>query len=217
MASSSGSLPFERVDPPNKRSRPAAFSEAYWTEDSDVTIEHTDPVFEHFELYEKTSGNNYTGRCMHCKVLFKGLKPGRAKAHLGKIKGKGIDFCHKVPTSVHGLYKLAPALPCKPATQQQAAQLFGNTEKKNSTDAAIADFFYDNAIAFNVVDSRSFKNMCSKLNVAGETYRPPDRRALGGKLLDEAESRTWKSVAPVYDSLPTLGGSMLCDGCAYST
>ena len=79
MASSSGSLPFERVDPPNKRSRPAAFSEAYWTEDSDVLIEHSDPVFEHFELYEKPSGNNYTGRCMHYKVMFKGLKPGPVK------------------------------------------------------------------------------------------------------------------------------------------
>ena len=111
MASSSGSLPFERVDPPNKRSRPAAFSEAYWTEDSDVLIEHTDPVFEHFELYERVNNNNCTGRCMHCKVMFKGLKPGRAKAHLGTIDGKLIEPCHKVPNSVHAINKLAPARP----------------------------------------------------------------------------------------------------------
>ena len=39
--------------------------------------------------------------------MFKGLKPGRAKAHSGKIKAKGIEPCHKVPNSVHGFYKFA--------------------------------------------------------------------------------------------------------------
>ena len=42
MASSSESLPFAHVDPPNKRSRPEVFSEAYWADDSEVLIEHTD-------------------------------------------------------------------------------------------------------------------------------------------------------------------------------
>ena len=58
MASSSGCLQFARVDAPNKRSRPEAFSEAYFTEESQILIKHDDPVFEHFGLYEKGSGNN---------------------------------------------------------------------------------------------------------------------------------------------------------------
>ena len=92
MASSSGSLPFPRKEAPNKRSRPEAFSEEYWADDSEPFLEHTDPVFDHFELLEKDRHHNYTGRCTHCKVVFKGLKPGRARAHLGKISKKGIDL-----------------------------------------------------------------------------------------------------------------------------
>ena len=66
----------------------------------------------------KGSGN-HTGRCAHCKVVFKALKPGRAKAHLRKIKGTGIQHCHKVPKEVHAFYKLAPALLSKQATQNK--------------------------------------------------------------------------------------------------
>ena len=66
MTSSSGS-PFARVDPPNKRSKPEAFSEEDWAEDSGTSIEHTDAVFGHFQLYERGSNNNDTGRCTHYK------------------------------------------------------------------------------------------------------------------------------------------------------
>ena len=51
-----------RLDAPNKHSRPEAFSEAYRTEDSQTLREHVHPVFQYFKLYEKGSGNDYTGR-----------------------------------------------------------------------------------------------------------------------------------------------------------
>ena len=70
----------------------------------------------------------YTGRCTHFKVVFKALKPRRARAHFVKIKGKAIEPCHKVPNYMHALYKLEPARPPKQATQKEADQLFGNTK-----------------------------------------------------------------------------------------
>ncbi len=73
MASSIGSLPFARVDPQNKRSRLEAFSEDYWAEDSETIIKRTDSVLERFELYKRGNNDSYTGRCTHCKVVFKAL------------------------------------------------------------------------------------------------------------------------------------------------
>ena len=90
MASSIGRLPFARVDPQNKRSRLEAFSEDYWAEDLETMKERTDPVLERFELYERDNNNSYTGRCTHCKVVFKALKPGRARVRSGQMKGKRI-------------------------------------------------------------------------------------------------------------------------------
>ena len=75
---------FPVCDAPNKRSRPVAVSEEYWAEDSETSTQHTHPVFKHFELYEGGNNKNCTGRCTHCKVVFKALKAGRARAHLGK-------------------------------------------------------------------------------------------------------------------------------------
>ena len=48
------------MDASNKRSRPDAVSEAYFPEEVQTLLEHDDPVFDHFELYQKGSGNNYT-------------------------------------------------------------------------------------------------------------------------------------------------------------
>ena len=216
MASCSESLPFAHVDAPNKRSRPEAFSEAYFTEELQIFLENDDPVFEHFDVYEKGSGNNYAGRCAHCKVVFRGLTPSRAKAHVRKINGKGIKPCNKVPNLVHAFYKLAPALPSRQAAQKEAGQLFSNTEKKVSTDATIADFFYDNASAFNDVDNPGFRLMCIKLTLAGNSYRPPYRKLLSTSLPDASAKRSEKSGETIYTCLPSLGGSLLCDGYADS-
>ena len=106
-------------------------SEEYWAVDSEALIQHTDPVFEHSQLYERVKNNDCTGHCTnctHCKVVFKVLKPGQARVHLGKLNGKGTKPCHKVPNSLHALNTLAPARPPKQAIQKEADKLFGNTD-----------------------------------------------------------------------------------------
>jgi hypothetical protein len=170
----------------NKRARPSAPSDPVESSAAErVLLEHDDPVFQHFELYEKNSGNNYTGSCVYCKFQTKGLKAYRARAHLGKIRGKGIDICTKVPDDVYEQYKAPAPVPALKATQADADRLFGKSHQKDSTDAAVAEFFYDNAIAFNVADSDSFKNMCRKLTEAGVGYKAPHRKALSTTLLDD--------------------------------
>jgi hypothetical protein len=141
------------------------------------------------------------------------LKPPRAIAHLGGIKGQHIDICSNVPKEVRNQFKPVPA-PSRFATQSDADNLFGKSTKKDTTDNAVEDFFVENAIAFNVAESSSFKAMCSALKTAGEPYKPPSRKQLAGGLLDECVKRTEKTVQPVYDSLRSMGGSLLCDGYA---
>ena len=59
---SSSTLPFPRVDALGKRSRPDAAAEPTNSEALPTLLDLSDPVFEHFELYEKGGGSNYTGR-----------------------------------------------------------------------------------------------------------------------------------------------------------
>lgn len=137
------SLPFPRVDAPNKRQRTVEVVDVEKT----ASIEHPAPAFEHFTLTEKTSGNNYTGTCNHCHKLFKGLKPARAIAHLGGIRGQHIEICTKVPKEVRDQFKPVAA-PARLATQADADSLFGKTTKKDTTDNAIERYRILNAIEF---------------------------------------------------------------------
>ena len=119
----SSRLPFPGADAPNKRSRPDAPAESTDSEAVPTLLDHSDPVFKHFEWYEKGSGKNYTGCCVHCKTVLNGFKPGRTKAHLGKTKGNGINLCGKVPEQVHDIYTIALAVSSAQAFQRHLKRL----------------------------------------------------------------------------------------------
>ena len=55
--------------------------------------------------------------------------------------------------------------------------------EESKIDNKVALFFYSNNIAFNIAQSKSFKDMMKYLRPG---YNPPDRHKLGGELLDEA-------------------------------
>lgn len=52
----------------------------------------------------------------------------------------------------------------------------------------MADFFYCNGLAFNVVDSQSFKDMVDAIATHGPGYAPPSSFMLRTSLLDESKA-----------------------------
>jgi hypothetical protein len=118
-----------------------------------------------------------------------------------------------VPSKIRKKYS-APSTPAPmvvPSAADAFATLFGSA-KKESVDAAIARFFYSNAIAFNVASSIQFRDMCDALRQARTGCKPPSRWQLGGKLLDSAYSDVERRLGPLYDQMKVTGVSLCSDG-----
>ena len=83
--------------------------------------------------------------------------------------------------------------------------------------ATIASFFYENVLSFNVADSPSFKtviNHCIDFGKQhpGRRYKAPNRRKIGGPLLDTAYEATTVSAQPIIDRVKHYGGTLASDG-----
>ena len=66
-------------------------------------------------------------------------------------------------------------------------------EEKKLLDLQFARTFYANNIPFNVADNDQMKKLITMLK--GGSYKPPNRRDLGGYLLDEVNEECEKSLA----------------------
>ena len=78
-----------------------------------------------------------------------------------------------------------PNSPTKRGGQPAIDTAFGNIVQTNIThmnhakmDMAVASFFHESNIPFNVVGSSSFKLMLSYARLVGKDYKPPNRNAL---------------------------------------
>ena len=81
--------------------------------------------------------------------------------------------------------------PTKRGGQPAIDTAFENMVQTNIThmnhakmDMAVASFFHESNIPFNVVGSSSFKLMLSYARLVGKDYKPPNRNSLGTTLLD---------------------------------
>ena len=81
-----------------------------------------------------------------------------------------------------------------------------STAMKSKLDTMVGEFFYANNIPFNVAESKYFKDLISELRPG---YQPPNSRAIGGALLNEAA----KSVDDkLKDELKTASITIVQDG-----
>ena len=84
-------------------------------------------------------------------------------------------------------------------------------------DTTIANFFYENALSFNVADSQSFAavvEQCIEFGQQhpGRKYKAPNRRRISGPLLDSAYEDTAASVQLLLDTAKEYGGTLASDG-----
>ena len=57
--------------------------------------------------------------------------------------------------------------------------------KKNDADIAVARMFYANGLAFNLANSKYFKEACASVALCGAGYVPSNRKAISTSLLDD--------------------------------
>lgn len=83
---------------------------------------------------------------------------------------------------------------------------------KEAADKAIARFFYANAIAFNVAESRYFKEAVKAIGACGPSYVPPGRKPLGGTLLDKEVHDVKTRTSAVLKNFTRQGVTLVSDG-----
>ena len=77
---------------------------------------------------------------------------------------------------------------------------------------AIARFFYNNAIAFNVAKSDEFKEMCELISQHGQGFVPPSYHQIRVKYLKEEVKLTMEALEAHRKEWKTTGCSIMTDG-----
>ncbi|KAJ1284460.1 hypothetical protein BS78_03G205900 [Paspalum vaginatum] len=86
------------------------------------------------------------------------------------------------------------------------------TEAKQIVDDHVADFFYENGIPFNVINSRSWEILLESIGQYGHGYRSPTYHEIRGPLLERAEKRTMDLRKKHEESWKEYGCTIMSDG-----
>ncbi|KAK0603225.1 hypothetical protein LWI29_002651 [Acer saccharum] len=85
-------------------------------------------------------------------------------------------------------------------------------EARDKTYMDIGRFFFENGIAFNVVKSPSFINMCRSIGNFGHGLKPPTPYELSTTILNAEEENTKAIVADVKKTWTQTRVSIMSDG-----
>ncbi|CAD6341298.1 unnamed protein product [Miscanthus lutarioriparius] len=85
-------------------------------------------------------------------------------------------------------------------------------EAKQIVDDHVADFFYENGIPFNVINSRSWEIMLESIGQYGPGYRSPTMHDIREPLLERAVNRTAELRKKHEESWKEYGCTLMSDG-----
>jgi hypothetical protein len=86
------------------------------------------------------------------------------------------------------------------------------TSDKDEVDDALAETYIENGWSFRGVESKSFKRFVEALRRAPKSYRLPNQRILGGRLLDRAYERAVAHTMSGVEKAAQTGGTLVTDG-----
>jgi len=85
-------------------------------------------------------------------------------------------------------------------------------EAKQVVDDHVADFFYENAIPLNVINSRSWEIMLESIGQYGPGYHSPTYREIREPLLERAVNRTTELRKKHEEAWKEYGCTLISDG-----
>lgn len=175
-------------------------------------------VWEFVEVIEEHP-NNPKWKCSFCGKIYKGAAT-RVTGHFFGEKGS-IAACRPTAEKKQDFTAALAKIKAKentgeaessstptPGTIEAALQVSSNL----STERAIANFFYENGIAFNVAESPSFKEMLRAVQGDKSCIIPPTRRQLATKLLDAEVQRIRDRLGVAFSTISRTGGTLSSDG-----
>jgi len=120
-------------------------------------------------------------------------------------------------SSISGISSIASSsLRKKGPAKQQQLKLYGNTiriESAQQCHIAIADFICSNALPFSITECPKFRKVIEVARFLGPNYRPPDRRLVGGKLMDLLFKMSYADLmSSVLSESEIFGISVFGDG-----
>ncbi|KAF9602264.1 hypothetical protein IFM89_026349 [Coptis chinensis] len=152
----------------------------------------------------------------------------RLKSHLSRQIGRAITPCTNVPKDVQALAVIAigdaggssrsfsklkaPSQISSSATlglQQTTIPGITHKKDKESVDLKVADHFFRNNIAFNVIQTTPFLAMIKAVAEFGVGYKPPSYSTLRTKLVDSSRQHVDGYVDQIKASWAKTGCSIM--------
>ncbi|CAD6244265.1 unnamed protein product [Miscanthus lutarioriparius] len=97
-------------------------------------------------------------------------------------------------------------------TSQPTLEHCTKKENKQVVDDHIANFFYENHIPFNVINSRSWEIMLESIGQYGPGYRSPSMHEIREPLLDRAINKTTELRKKHEEAWKEYGCTLMSDG-----
>ncbi|KAG2634133.1 hypothetical protein PVAP13_2NG252703 [Panicum virgatum] len=97
-------------------------------------------------------------------------------------------------------------------TSQSTIEQCTKKENKQVVDDHVADFFYENRIPFNVINSRSWEIMLESIGQYGPGYRSPSYHEIRQPLLEKAVKRTTELRKKHEEAWKEYGCTLMSDG-----
>jgi len=97
-------------------------------------------------------------------------------------------------------------------TSQPTIEHCTKKENKQVVDDHVADFFYENRIPFNVINSRSWEIMLESIGQYGPGYRSPSYHEIREPLLERAVNRTTELRKKHGEAWKEYGCTLMSDG-----
>lgn len=172
----------------------------------------SDPNLEHFTVAVDHGNSHRDLKCKFCNKTFTRCKTVRARAHLAGVSGHGIAACPHVSSQVRA--EAASTFTSSNSSKDSRAGSGGPTRtieacvrRANSkvADSAIADFFFQNSIPFNVANTKSYEMMIKALTAQPVSYSRPSAWRLANPLLDAKYKSVQAEVCCHTPSLHVLG------------
>lgn len=168
----------------------------------------------HVEIVTDHGKGSYTVICHYCGKGSEDGKPWRTggtriKQHLQGMEGQGISVCQKIPETVRNVLKGIST--GTSGRRQRALPSSGRAACQKIAEQSVARCIYYNGVAFNVVDSPAFREMCADIGSVGDTFVVPSRRQLSGKMLDHEYARVQEQVKPLIANGKDFGLT-ICSG-----
>jgi hypothetical protein len=187
-----------------------------------------DAALDHFIVLDSLKGNNMHVRCKFCNKEFHS-SGHRLVFHLACIERRSIRLCGNVPESVRKkLRQLMSAessasapensvhidsesdtdsvidlVSTRPTKQMKLDDMLSDVKRKTA-DKRWSEFVYAENIPLSKLDSPFFKRAI-EATIGLPAYRPPGRKLLSGRLLDDAHAAMETSVKEALTSVASTG------------